>query len=104
MGMDGAGTGHSPLSTLSRLPLSRLMIGRSLVERIGLHAADAALVRALIATGRALGLEVMAEGVQTQVQRAFLAQHGCTMYQGDLFGRPVPLADFEAMLAADGPA
>jgi EAL domain-containing protein (putative c-di-GMP-specific phosphodiesterase class I) len=68
------------------------------VGQLGVDASAAVIVRATIAMGQALGLEVIAEGVETQVQRDMLMQKGCSRFQGYLFSRPVPIAEFEALL------
>ena len=96
--MDDFGTGQSSLSYLTRLPLNQLKIDQSFVRNIGIQVSDGVIVQTIIGMAGNLGLEVIAEGVETIVQRAFLAAHGCTLYQGYLFGKPTPLADFEALL------
>ncbi len=97
--MDDFGTGQSSLSYLTRLPLDQLKIDQSFVRNIGIKPSDGMIVQTIIGMAGNLGLEVIAEGVETPAQQAFLATHGCTLYQGYLFGRPAPLADFEALLA-----
>jgi len=72
--------------------------GMTVVSNIGVKPSDAAIVQTIIAMGGSLGLEVIAEGVETEAQRAFLERHGCTIYQGYLFGKPMPLAEFERVL------
>ena len=96
--MDDFGTGYSSLASLMKLPLSELKIDQSFVGQLGVDASAAVIVRATIAMGQALGLEVIAEGVETQVQRDMLMQKGCSRFQGYLFSRPVPIAEFEALL------
>jgi EAL domain-containing protein (putative c-di-GMP-specific phosphodiesterase class I) len=96
--MDDFGTGYSSLSYLTRLPLDQLKIDQSFVRNIGLHASDSAVIDSIIGLARNLGLEVIAEGVETIEQRDFLAEHGCVRCQGYLFGKPVAIADFEASL------
>jgi len=97
--VDDFGTGHSSLAYLTRLPLDQLKIDQSFVNNIGLKHTDGVIVQTIIGMARNLGLEVIAEGVEPSVQQEFLALHGCNLYQGYLFGKPTPLAGFEAMLA-----
>jgi len=96
--MDDFGTGHSSLAYLTRLPLDQLKIDQSFVRNIGVQATDSMIIQTIIGMGNNLGLEVLAEGVETEAQRDFLARHGCRRCQGYLFGKPVPVAQFEASL------
>ncbi len=100
--VDDFGTGHSSLSYLTRLPLHQLKIDQSFVRNIGVQSTDGVIVQTIIGMARNLGLEVIAEGVETQAQKDFLALHGCTLYQGYFFCRPAPLGDFIAYLAQQG--
>ncbi len=96
--MDDFGTGHSSLAYLTQLPLDQLKIDQSFIRNIGVKATDAVIVQTIIGMGNNLGLEVIAEGVETEAQRAFLQQHGCPVCQGYLFSKPVPLEEFEVFL------
>ena len=96
--MDDFGTGQSSLTYLTQLPLDQLKIDQSFVRNIGLQKADAVIIDTIIGMANNLGLEVIAEGVETQEQRHFLETHGCHLYQGYLFGKPMALADFELRL------
>ncbi|HUK02457.1 MAG TPA: EAL domain-containing protein [Steroidobacteraceae bacterium] len=98
LAIDDFGTGHSSLSRLKLFNVDCLKIDRSLVKDCAADAYDGALCRATIALGRALGLEVVAEGVETHEQWQFLAQERCSNIQGYLLARPMPRADVFAFL------
>ena len=99
LSIDDFGTGYSSLSTLKLFPLSRLKIDRSFIRDIPGDPGDMAITSAIVALGHTLDLEVIAEGVETEAQAAFLAETGCDAFQGFLFARPLPAADIGKLLA-----
>jgi EAL domain-containing protein (putative c-di-GMP-specific phosphodiesterase class I) len=90
LAIDDFGTGYSSLAYLQRFPIDTLKIDRAFVKDIKLGKIDSPITRAIIGMGRALKLHVVAEGVETRDQLAFLRMQGCASYQGFLFSKPVP--------------
>jgi diguanylate cyclase (GGDEF)-like protein/PAS domain S-box-containing protein len=95
--MDDFGTGYSSLAYLTRLPLEQLKIDRSFVLNIPHDKNSNVMVRTIINIANNFGMEVVAEGVETDEQLAFLRQYGCHQFQGYLFGKPVPVQEFERL-------
>jgi EAL domain-containing protein (putative c-di-GMP-specific phosphodiesterase class I) len=96
--MDDFGTGYSSLSHLKRLPLTQLKIEKSFIQDIGLDKDDETIVQTIIGMAHTLNIEVVAEGVEKQEQHLFLIKNGCKLFQGYLFGKPMPIERFNKLL------
>src|SRR5208283_643746 len=95
MSLDDFGTGYSSLTYLKRLPLGELKIDRSFVEDMLSDSRGRTIVKTILELGKGMGLAVMAEGVETREQQELLSRLGCHAFQGFLFGKPLPIEEFE---------
>ena len=100
--VDDFGTGYSSLAQLKRFPIDVLKIDQGFIRDIPQSEDDMAISAAIIAMGHSMGLSVLAEGVETEGQLAFLRERGCDSYQGYLCSRPLAADDFAALLQARG--
>ena len=99
--IDDFGTGYSSLAYLRRLPIHKLKVDRSFLRSIDTHPADEAIVRAIAALAKALGIAVAAEGIENEAQLARLLALGVEEWQGHYLSAPLDAAGFEALLSTD---
>ena len=102
MSIDDFGTGYSSLSYLKRLPIDRIKIDQSFVRGIPSDTDDVAITKTIVSLGKNLGLNVIAEGVETEEQRDFLLSIGCEYGQGYYYYKPMPAAEFLKAFKASG--
>jgi diguanylate cyclase (GGDEF)-like protein len=103
LSMDDFGTGYSSLNRLRNLPFDRLKVDRSFIRELGGNRDDAAIVHAIVTLGKSLGMQVIAEGVETDMQLAQLHVENCDIAQGYYFGRPVPATEIGRQLGLYNP-
>ncbi len=96
--VDDFGTGYSTLNYLQKLPVDIIKVDQQFIRDIPHSTEDMTLVKAVIAMAHSMGLDVVAEGVETEEQASFLRKHSCEELQGYLFSRPLPADEFEVML------
>jgi len=101
LAMDDFGTGYSSLAYLRRFPFDMVKIDRAFIRDLGQNKEAEAIVRAVLELGTALGLQMVAEGVETEAQRVFLEMEGCHEVQGYLFARPLPATEFRNLLKSN---
>jgi EAL domain-containing protein (putative c-di-GMP-specific phosphodiesterase class I) len=101
--MDDFGTGYASLASLQSFPFDKIKIDRSFVSRVDANAQSAAIVRTVLSLGTALNVPVIAEGVETEEERAFLMKEGCAELQGYLVGRPMPIAAYAGLTDRPSP-
>jgi EAL domain-containing protein (putative c-di-GMP-specific phosphodiesterase class I) len=96
LAVDDFGTGYSSLAYLKRLPVNTLKIDRSFIIDLPDSQEDAYITKAVLALGHSMGLEIVAEGVENEAQKAFLEENGCRIIQGHFYGRALPASQVEA--------
>jgi len=101
LAIDDFGTGYSSLSALQQFPINALKIDQSFVRDVAVDRDDASIVRTIIQMGHSLGLEVVAEGVESREQLDFLRKENCDFAQGHLFGDPMTAEEFCEVLVSD---
>jgi EAL domain-containing protein (putative c-di-GMP-specific phosphodiesterase class I) len=99
LAIDDFGTGYSSLAYLKRLPVQTIKIDRSFVMEMCTDTSDATIVRSTIDLGRNLGLDIVAEGVESQESWEALREHGCTLAQGYFIGKPMPAEELVGLIA-----
>jgi EAL domain-containing protein (putative c-di-GMP-specific phosphodiesterase class I) len=103
LAIDDFGTGYSSLSHLKRFPIDTLKVDRSFIRELPRDAEDRAIAEAIIAMGKTLSLTVVAEGVETSEQQAFLSERSCDEMQGFYFSKPIAPEDFADLLRGHSP-
>ena len=104
LALDDFGSGYSSLAYLQQLPFDKLKIDRGFVAALDQSANAGVIIQAIVTLGRALGMSVLIEGVETEEQRVLLRLAGCTEMQGFLFAKPAPREEIDRLLAAGGAA
>jgi EAL domain-containing protein (putative c-di-GMP-specific phosphodiesterase class I) len=103
LAIDDFGTGYSSMSLMKQFPIDTIKIDRSFVRDLPVDSEDQAIAQAIISMGKALGMTVIAEGVETVEQEAFLRSHACDEMQGFLFSKPLPAQQMAELLRAETP-
>ena len=101
LAIDDFGTGYSSMSLMKQFPIDTIKIDRSFVRDLPRDSEDQAIAQAIISMGKALGMTVVAEGVETAEQQAFLRDHRCDEMQGFLFSKPLPPRELEKLLRTE---
>ena len=101
LSLDDFGTGYSSLSYLKKLPFDQVKIDRQFISNVATDSSDAVMVKTIIELAKNFRMSVIAEGVETDLQLAYLKQYGCNLYQGYFFSKPIPIKEFEALIYKD---